>query len=97
MTTSCPTSPALSADIDEALSRIPPLWPLKHFVAVNPFVGLINRPFTEACDLLQRTVGAAPLQSPADYLAAYRAWAISQTDLEAAADYLTWLRARRAA
>ena len=86
MTTSCLTSPALSADIAEALSRIPPLWPLKHFVAVNPFVGLINRPFTEACGLLQRTVGAAPLQSPADYLAAYRSWSISQTDLEAAAD-----------
>jgi uncharacterized protein YbcC (UPF0753/DUF2309 family) len=81
---SCP--PALTSAVAEALSRIPPLWPLKHFVAVNPFVGLLNRPFTEACGLLQRTVGAAPLQTPAEYLAAYRAWAISQTDLEAVAD-----------
>ena len=79
-------SPTLGSDIAEALSRIPPLWPLKYFVAVNPFVGLINRPFKDACALLQRTVGAAPLQSPAEYLAAYRAWTISQSDLEAAAD-----------
>ena len=81
-----PTSCSPTLAVAEALSRIPPLWPLKHFVAVNPFVGLLNRPFTEACGLLQRTVGAAPLQTPADYLAAYRAWAISQTDLEAVAD-----------
>ena len=86
MTTSCLPAPALAPIIAEALTRIPPLWPLKHFVAVNPFVGLIDRPFSEACSLLQRTVGAAPLQSPAEYLAAYRSWSIAQQDLEAAAD-----------
>lgn len=79
-------SAELSAAIDTALGRIPPLWPLKHFVAVNPFVGLADKPFPDACALLQRTVGAAPLQSPADYLAAYRAGTLSATDLSAAAD-----------
>jgi len=69
-----------------ALSRIPPLWPLRHFVAVNPFVGLTDLSFVDACALLQRTTGAAPLQSPADYLAAYRDGAISPEDLAAAAD-----------
>jgi len=48
-----------SAAIDDALTRIPPLWPLRHFVAVNPFVGLADRPFSVAAALLQRTVGAA--------------------------------------
>ena len=77
---------ALTAALDDALARIPPLWPLKHFVAVNPFVGLTNRTFAEACELLQRTVGAAPLQSPADYLAAWKGGEIQRSDLEAAAD-----------
>ena len=76
----------LSASIENALGRIPPLWPLKHFVAVNPFVGLVNQPFNQACALLQRTVGAAPLQSPADYRAALRAGTISTADIAAASD-----------
>ena len=87
------SSPKLAPAIDAALSRIPPLWPLKHFVAVNPFVGLLDRPFSEACALLQRGVGAAPLQSPADYLAAYRSGSIGPDDLHAASDS-TWPTAR---
>lgn len=88
MTTLSPaaSAPDLAASIDEALSRIPPLWPLKHFVAVNPFVGLVDRPFPEACALLQRTVGSAPLQAPADYLAAFRDGLISPADLASVAD-----------
>lgn len=88
MTTLSPSETArdLEVALDNALSRIPPLWPLRHFVAVNPFVGLTDRPFTEACGLLQRTVGAAPLQSPAHYLQAHRAGEISAVDLVAAAD-----------
>ncbi len=76
---------ALDSAIEQALTRIPPLWPLKHFVAVNPFVGLLDLPFTAACALLQRTAGAAPLQSPADYLAALDSGRISAADLAAAA------------
>lgn len=79
-------SPSLAAAIDTALGRIPPLWPLKHFVAVNPFVGLVDKPFAEACALLQRTAGAAPLQSPADYLAAYRNGTVSAADLALVSD-----------
>ncbi len=87
MTTLCPAAaPDLAASIDAALSRIPPLWPLKHFVAVNPFVGLVDRPFPEACALLQRTVGSTPLQAPADYLAAFRAGTIAPADLAAVTD-----------
>jgi len=81
-----PASTAPQVAIDEALARIPPLWPLKHFVAVNPFVGLLNQPFSEACALLQRTVGAAPLQAPEAYLAAYRGGTITPADLADAAD-----------
>lgn len=75
--------------IQEALGRIAPLWPLKHFVAVNPFLGLLDRPFAEACELLQRTAGAAPVQTPAEYRAAFERGEITTADLAAVADE-TW-------
>jgi uncharacterized protein YbcC (UPF0753/DUF2309 family) len=31
---------------------VPPLWPLPDYVAVNPFLGLVDRPFLEARQLL---------------------------------------------
>lgn len=41
-----------------ACRRIAPLWPLKHFVAVNPFFGMINRSFADAARLMAETAGA---------------------------------------
>lgn len=76
----------LAAALEAALPRIPPLWPLRHFVAVNPFVGLVNQPFPVACALLQRSLGAAPLQSPADYRRAFDEGRIAAADLDAAGD-----------
>ena len=71
--------------IDLALARVAPLWPLSHFVATNPFVGLAGLPFREACTLLLRTVGAMPLQSREDYRRAYDAGHIERRDLESVA------------
>jgi uncharacterized protein YbcC (UPF0753/DUF2309 family) len=86
-------SPAeLAAALEIALPRIPPLWPLRHFVAVNPFLGFMDQPFSSACELLQRNVGAAPLQSPSDYRQAYQQGRIEATDLAAAGD-ATWTSA----
>jgi hypothetical protein len=76
----------LTQAIDTALVRIPPLWPLNHFVAVNPFVGMADQPFEKACSLLQRVVGAPPLQSTTDYLRAYREGVIRPEDLAAVTD-----------
>ncbi|WP_415910931.1 YbcC family protein [Oleiharenicola sp. Vm1] len=72
--------------IDSALARIAPLWPLRHFVAVNPFLGWVHRPFAEACAHLQRIAGAAPLLSPADYQKAYSDGLITPADLADAGD-----------
>lgn len=80
-TFAAPSQQDLATAIDSALARIPPLWPLKHFVAVNPFVGLLDLPFSEACSLLQRTTGGVPLQSPADYRRAFAAREITEADL----------------
>lgn len=82
-------SPALATALAGALSRIAPLWPLRHWVAVNPFVGLSDRRFEDACALLQRTTGAAPLQSPAAYLDAFQRGEIEGRDLAAVAD-MSW-------
>ncbi|MBN9691451.1 MAG: DUF2309 domain-containing protein [Verrucomicrobia bacterium] len=77
---------SVHAASEEAQSRIPPLWPLRHFVAVNPFLGLTGLPFTSACTLLDRVTGAIPLQSAQDYLEAWKSGVISPTDLAAVSD-----------
>jgi hypothetical protein len=47
----------LSRRIDAACGRVAPLWPLKHFVAVNPFFGLADHSFQDASDALARITG----------------------------------------
>ncbi|TDU72979.1 hypothetical protein EI77_01445 [Prosthecobacter fusiformis] len=47
----------------QACLRISPLWPLQSFVAVNPFVGLVGKPFTDVCNLMQRVTGESMLMS----------------------------------
>ena len=44
----------IDAAIDFACAHIAPLWPLRTFVAVNPFLGFTDRPFEEACATLHR-------------------------------------------
>ena len=76
-----PSSADLKPAIDQALKRIPPLWPLEHFVAVNPFLGFSHQPFAEASATLRRTLGHAPLQPPAAYLEAWKNGGITHEDL----------------
>ncbi|HSP41834.1 MAG TPA: putative inorganic carbon transporter subunit DabA, partial [Luteolibacter sp.] len=72
--------------ITEALERIAPLWPLEHFVAVNPFMGFAGVPFADACATLRRTLGKAPVQTPGEYLAAWKKGLITADDLASASD-----------
>jgi len=48
----------LDERIDAACERIAPLWPLKNFVAVNPFFGLRDLSFQDASDTLARVAGS---------------------------------------
>jgi uncharacterized protein YbcC (UPF0753/DUF2309 family) len=50
----------------KACKRIPPLWSLKNFVAVNPFVGLTDLNFVEAVGLVHR-VGHGDMLMPAEF------------------------------
>lgn len=56
----------LNRCIDAACGRIAPLWPLKHFIAVNPFFGLSDCSFQAASDTLARITGSN-LYMPRDY------------------------------
>ena len=44
----------VDAAIAGACNRIAPLWPLKHFVAVNPFLGFTNQTFHATCATFHR-------------------------------------------
>jgi len=83
-----PDTAELDRRIDAACERIAPLWPLKHFVAVNPFFGLRDHRFQAASDTLARVVGSS-LYMPWNYykeqLASGR---IGREDLEQAIAYL---------
>ncbi len=81
-----PTSSVPDEVIKEALGRIPPLWPLKHFVAVNPFVGLLDQPFAQACARIQAVTGSLPLLTAADYRELWHRGEITQADLDHVAD-----------
>lgn len=58
--------PILTA-IAGACERVAPLWPLTHFVAVNPFVGMSELDFEDAVTLMERAGHATllPGRSPA--------------------------------
>ena len=64
-----------------ACRRMPPLWPLNHFVAVNPFLGLVGRPFIETCDLLRRVTEGGMLMPPAYFHEQWKSGKILLRDL----------------
>ena len=68
----------------EASSRIAPLWPLRHFVAVNPFVGLTGQHFTAASELLSRVAPGGVRMDMAFYREKFLSGEITEPDLEAA-------------
>ena len=47
----------VTAAMKAAAGRIAPLWPLRSFVAVNPFLGLADRSLSEAATLLAKAGG----------------------------------------
>lgn len=57
----------LKAVIAAACKRIAPLWPLKHFVAVNPFLGFTGQTFAQTCATLDRVARTRMLMPRAYY------------------------------
>ncbi len=67
-----------------ACARVAPLWPLQHFVAVNPYMGLADKTMAEANLTLARA-GAGPITMDRAFFArALESGRISDADLAAA-------------
>jgi uncharacterized protein len=88
ISTSTPTIDASRHEIEDSIgaacSRIAPVWPLESFVAVNPYLGLIDRPFDDAARLLAVTAGAHSTMPVDYYLDAIATGRITERDLDAA-------------
>jgi uncharacterized protein YbcC (UPF0753/DUF2309 family) len=76
--------PAIETAIAGACKRIAPLWPLKHFVAVNPFLGFDGRAFHATCAILHRVARVDILMKRDYYRQALSADVIEDCDLAAA-------------
>ena len=81
------TDPARSLLLDAietARRRIAPLWPLKHFVAVNPFLGFTGQSFAMTCATMQRVARARMLMPRSFYRDAINGGLIDDEAIEAA-------------
>ena len=74
----------IRAAVNRAGRRIAPLWPLRSFVAVNPYLGFLEQPFEVAAHILGRRAGARMTAPRAFYAQAIRDGRITETDLNAA-------------
>ncbi len=74
----------LKGRIDKACGRIAPLWPLKSFVAVNPYFGLADQPFWQADATLKRILGRGLTMPRSFYRERMKDGRITRADLAAA-------------
>ncbi|MEM9328423.1 MAG: putative inorganic carbon transporter subunit DabA, partial [Bacteroidota bacterium] len=75
-------TPAAIKDIlHDGVKKIAPLWSLENFVAVNPYLGLAGKQFSEAMSFLSKT-GKTKATLPADfYLQAMKEGHMDHSDL----------------
>ena len=76
--------PDARAAAREAAGRIAPLWPLQNFVAVNPFIGVLDKSFVEAGRLFAQADGARLTLPREQYFEALNDGRIDDRDLERA-------------
>ena len=74
----------IEAAIARACNRIAPLWPLKNFVAVNPFLGFSDQTFAATCATLRRIARIDMLMPRDFYRQALADGRIEDRDLDAA-------------
>lgn len=75
---------AIEAAVARACNRIAPLWPLKNFVAVNPFLGFSDQTFSATCATLRRVAQVDMLMPRAFYRQALATGVIDDMDLATA-------------
>lgn len=79
-----PGQAQLKSAVALACNRIAPLWPLKNFVAVNPFLGFSQQTFEATCATLRRVAGVDMLMPRAFFRQALAESRIEDQDLQAA-------------
>ncbi|HJL14357.1 MAG TPA: DUF2309 domain-containing protein [Sandaracinaceae bacterium LLY-WYZ-13_1] len=79
------------AALDAATRRVAPLYPLDAFVAVNPYLGLVDRPFAEVARRMAQVAGARSVMPRAFFADALADGRLSEADL---ADALAEAKAR---
>ena len=84
-----PMAPVLGTELIKAsVSRVTagfaPVWPLEHFVAVNPFLGLADRSFVDAAQTMALVAGARMTMPRKFYAEALTTGRIEKQDLRAA-------------
>lgn len=75
---------AFEAVIAQACNRIAPLWPLKHFVAVNPYLGFSGQAFASTAACLRRVTRTSMLMPRGFYREALAAGSFGDADITAA-------------
>jgi hypothetical protein len=75
---------AISAAVEHACALVPPLWTLRNFVAVNPFMGMSSKPFGEAVVEIDRIKHGDPLWPADHYRAFFEQGRIAAVDLDEA-------------
>lgn len=75
---------AVRSAVEVACRRIAPVWPLKNFVAVNPFLGFTGQPFGETCAIFDRVARTSMLMPRSFYARAIADGVIDDAALEAA-------------
>jgi uncharacterized protein len=79
-----PSPSTLDIAIAGACQRIAPLWPLKHFVAVNPFLGFTGQSFAATTATLRRVAKVDMLMPRAFYREALATGIISDAHISEA-------------
>lgn len=78
------------ADVVRVCRRIPPLWDLSGYVAVNPFLGFMDRPIDDASREIGEGLGAKVLPPVAFYRERWKAGDFGPGDLVRAAERRGW-------
>ena len=78
----------LETVLDRVQSAIAPVWPLQDFVAVNPFVGMAERPFHVVRDELQSVSDCELLMPLAYYRQQWEQGAFDRNHVAAAREEL---------
>jgi uncharacterized protein YbcC (UPF0753/DUF2309 family) len=79
-----PDRAAVETAVARATRRIAPVWPLKHFVAVNPFLGVTDQSFAEAARTVAETADARLTMPRSFYADAIRRGRLTDRHLEQA-------------